>query len=42
MFKIQKILYADYIAFMCFVWLSEQTETFLTYTALTFWRRIFF
>ena len=31
MFKIQKILHADYIAFMCFVWLSEQAETFDVY-----------
>ena len=37
MFKIQKIRHADYIAFMCFVWLSEQAETFLAYTALTDW-----
>ena len=37
MFKIQKILHADYIAFVFFVWLSEQAETFLTYTALTYW-----
>ena len=26
MFKIQRILYADYIAFTCFLWLSEQTN----------------
>ena len=31
MFKIQKILHADYIAFMCFVRVSEQTETFALY-----------
>jgi hypothetical protein len=39
MFKIQKkkILHADYNAFMCFVWLSEQTTTFLPYIALTDW-----
>ena len=37
MFKIQKILHAHYIAFMCFELLSEQTEIFLTYTALTDW-----
>ena len=37
MFNIQKILHADYIAFMCFVWLSEKTEIFLTYTASTDW-----
>ena len=29
MFKIEKILHADYTAFMCFVWLSEQTATFV-------------
>ena len=27
-FKIQEILLADYIAFVCSVWLSEQTTTF--------------
>jgi hypothetical protein len=27
-FKIQKIVPTDYIAFMCSVWLSEQTVTF--------------
>ena len=27
----QKILHADYIVFMCFVWLSEQTATFALY-----------
>ena len=38
MFKIKKkILHADYIAFMCFVRLSEQTGTFFPYTALTDW-----
>ena len=26
-----KILHGDYIAFMCFVWLSEQTVTFALY-----------
>ena len=31
MFKIQKILHADYIAFMCFVRISEQTATFALY-----------
>ena len=31
MFKIQKILHAGYIAFMCSVWLSEQTATFALY-----------
>ena len=31
MFKIQKILHADYIAFMCSVWPSEQTATFALY-----------
>ena len=30
MFKIKKILHADYIAFMCFVRISEQT-TFALY-----------
>ena len=28
MFKIKKILHADYIAFMCFVRMSEQTASF--------------
>ena len=37
MFKIQKILQADYTAFVCFVWLSAQAENFLTYIALTDW-----
>ena len=38
MFKIKKkILLADYITFMYTVWLSEETETFLPYTALTDW-----
>jgi hypothetical protein len=27
-FKIKKILHADYIAFMCSVWLSEETVHF--------------
>jgi hypothetical protein len=31
MIKIQKILHADYIEFMCFVWISEQTVTFALY-----------
>ena len=31
MFKIKKILHADYIAFMYFVWMSEQTATFALY-----------
>ena len=32
MFKIKKrTLHADYIAFMCSVWLSEQTATFALY-----------
>ena len=31
MFKIKKILHADYIAFMCFVRISEQTATFALY-----------
>ena len=31
LFKIQKILHADYIAFMCFVRISEQTATFALY-----------
>jgi len=26
-----KVLHADYIAFMCFVWLSEQTVAFALY-----------
>jgi hypothetical protein len=30
-FKIKKILHADYIAFMCFVRISEQTATFAFY-----------
>ena len=28
MFKIKKIMHANYIAFMCFVRISEQTATF--------------
>jgi len=35
-FKIKKNLHADYIGFMCFVWLSEQT-VILSYTSLTDW-----
>ena len=31
MFKIKKILHADYIAFMCFVRISEETATFALY-----------
>ena len=31
MLKIKKILHADYIAFMCFVRISEQTATFTLY-----------
>ena len=31
MFKIKKILHADYIAFMCFVLISEETVTFSLY-----------
>ena len=31
MFKIKKILHVDYIAFMCFVWISEQTANFALY-----------
>ena len=31
MFKIKKILHTDYIAFMCFVRISEQTATFALY-----------
>ena len=31
MFKIKKIMRADYIAFMCFVRISEQTATFDLY-----------
>ena len=31
MFKIKKILQADYIAYMCLVRFSEQTETFALY-----------
>ena len=31
MFKIQKILPADYTAFMCFVRISEQTAIFALY-----------
>ena len=27
-FSVQKLCNADYIAFMCFVWISEQTVTF--------------
>jgi len=29
--KYSKILHGDYIAFMCFVWFSEQTVTFVLY-----------
>ena len=32
MFKIKKILHADYAAFMCFVWISEQTATYALYS----------
>ena len=32
MFKIKKILHADYTAFMCFVWISEQTATYALYS----------
>ena len=32
MFKIKKILHADYIAFMCLVRISEQTATFALYS----------
>ena len=38
---ISKILLAHYIAFMCFVRISEQTETFVLYF-INLWRRIFF
>ena len=31
MLKIKKILRGDYIAFMCLVWISEQTATFALY-----------
>ena len=31
MFETHKILHADYIAFMCFVRISEQTATFALY-----------
>ena len=31
MFKIKKKLHADYIPFMCSVWLSEQTATLALY-----------
>ena len=33
--KLKKKLLADYIAFMCFVWISEQTVPFL-YTSLKY------
>ena len=31
MFKIKKILHADYIAFVCFILISEQTAPFALY-----------
>ena len=31
MFKIKKIQHSDYIAFMCFVRISEETATFALY-----------
>jgi len=30
-FNIQQILHGDYIVFMCFVWISEQTVNFSLY-----------
>ena len=34
-FDIKNILHGDYIAFSCFVWPSEQTETFALH--ITYW-----
>ena len=31
-FNIKKNVHADYIKFMCYVWISEETVTFVLYT----------